>query len=280
MQFFADRKVVLASMHGKEQVIAPLLKNELGLQLIRNEQLNTDRFGTFSGEIERTLSPLETLRQKCLAGMKLAKCDLGIATEGSFGSHPFLFSVPAHEEIILLIDQRNQLEFMAKSLVTETNFQGRNVPTLQDLLTFMDELEFPKQGIILKDRSEQFHQAFKDARTREELRHQFETCLQTYGSVFAETDMRAMRNPSRMKIIKLVCEKLIEKIKGTCPACQTPGFDVVQQIPGLPCAICRMPTASIRLERFECQKCAHSEERQRKDLRTVEEPMYCSYCNP
>lgn len=280
MQLFKGRKIVLASMHGKDAVLAPLLKKELGLQLILNEQLNTDRFGTFSGEIERTLSPMETLRQKCLAGMKLAKCDLGIATEGSFGAHPYLFGVPAHEEIILLMDQKNELEFMAKCLVTETNFHGRELPDLQALLAFVGEVQFPNQGIILKDQSAHFQQAYKDARTVDELRHQFETCQQSYGSVYAETDMRAMRNPTRMKVIQQVCEKLIEKIKVTCPACQTPGFGVVEQVPGLPCSLCRMPTDSIRLERLACQKCQHSEEKPRKDQRTFEDPMYCSFCNP
>lgn len=280
MQLFTGRKVVLASMHGKEAVIAPLLKKELGIQLILNEKLNTDRFGTFSGEIERTLSPMETLRQKCLEGMKLAKCELGIATEGSFGAHPFLLGLSAHEEIILLIDQKNELEFMAKCLVTETNFQGRELPDLHALMAFVDEVQFPNQGIILKDQSANFYQAYKDARTVDELRHQFETCQQTYGSVYAETDMRAMRNPTRMKVIQEVCEKLIEKMKVTCPTCQTPGFDVVEQLPGLPCSLCRMPTDSIRLERFACQKCQHSEEKPRKDHRTFEDPMFCSFCNP
>jgi hypothetical protein len=280
MKFFKGRTVLVASMHGKEAVIAPLLEKELGLKCITNTEFNTDLFGTFSGEIERTLSPLETLRNKCLVGMESLQCDLGIATEGSFGPHPFLHIVPAHEEIILLIDSKNKLEIIAKTMVTETNFLGREIFSEQDMIEFMDAVQFPSHGIILKDKASNFQVVYKDAESSDELLFHFHSYQQKFGSVHVETDMRAMRNPTRMKIIEKVCQELIYKIENTCPSCQTPGFDVIDCITGLPCSLCQMPTSSILANLFACQKCQFVQQMKRKDGREFEEPTYCSFCNP
>ena len=46
----SGRRAVLATMHGKEEVIVPALA-PLGLALSVCPGLDTDRFGTFSGEV-------------------------------------------------------------------------------------------------------------------------------------------------------------------------------------------------------------------------------------
>ncbi|MBJ7429162.1 MAG: hypothetical protein JHD28_09430, partial [Bacteroidia bacterium] len=88
---FNNRKIVIATKHKKEQVIAPLLLEEFNINAIICEQLDTDQLGTFSGEIERNLSPIEAAKRKCYMAMELTQCDLAIASEGSFGPHPTLF---------------------------------------------------------------------------------------------------------------------------------------------------------------------------------------------
>lgn len=40
--------------------------------------------------------------------------------------------------------------------------------------------------------------------------------MNTYGEAFIETDMRAMHNPTRLKVIKLATEALIKKINSCC----------------------------------------------------------------
>jgi len=65
---FKGRKVVIATKHHKEQVMTPLLEKELGLECGLVENLDTDLFGTFTGEVERLNDPLETARQKMSAG--------------------------------------------------------------------------------------------------------------------------------------------------------------------------------------------------------------------
>lgn len=121
-KFFENRKIAIATMHGKEQVIAPVLQESLGIEFVVPQQLNTDQLGTFSGEVERLLSPLEAARKKCLMAAELTGATLAIASEGSFGPHPAFYFLPADEEIVLLMDLENKWEFKAKKISTETNF--------------------------------------------------------------------------------------------------------------------------------------------------------------
>jgi hypothetical protein len=88
---FKGRSLVIATKHEKEKVITPLLEEALGVVCFIPEGFDTDTLGTFTGEIERKLDPISTARQKCLMAMKVSNCDLGIASEGSFGPHPSLF---------------------------------------------------------------------------------------------------------------------------------------------------------------------------------------------
>ena len=77
---FEGRKLIIATKHGKETVIAPLIESALGLICFVSENFDTDSLGTFTGEIERELDPLATLRKKCLLAMESSGNDLGIAS--------------------------------------------------------------------------------------------------------------------------------------------------------------------------------------------------------
>ena len=85
-------------------MIAPILEKELGVNCFVDETFDTDALGTFTGEVERELDPISTAREKCLRAMKINNCDLGIASEGSFGPHPSMFFVNADDEFLIFID--------------------------------------------------------------------------------------------------------------------------------------------------------------------------------
>ena len=51
--YFKGRTAVVANKHKKEQVIAPLLEQHLGLAIMVPEQIDTDQFGTFTRDIPR-----------------------------------------------------------------------------------------------------------------------------------------------------------------------------------------------------------------------------------
>ena len=274
------RKVVIATMHKKEQVIAPMLERELGLEPISLTDFDTDKFGTFSGEIERTKDPLETARMKCRAAGEHYGCSLAVASEGSFGPHPSMFFAPADDEFILLLDLEHGLEFKARVLSTETNFGGAFYSSWREVEQFARTARFPSHGLILRDAQNSTEALVKGIDTWERLEKETEKMLGKYGQVFAETDMRAMFNPTRMKIIEQATFKLVESIKRTCPKCQVPGFDVTSARPGLPCEICGAPTRSTQAHIISCQRCSYYEIKEYPHNKTHESATHCDWCNP
>lgn len=277
---FKNRKLLIASMHQKDHVIAPLLEKIYGIRSFINTELNTDLLGTFSGEIERNDDPLTSARKKCLLGMEISGADLAIASEGSFGPHPSIFFIPAHEEIMILIDKKNNIEITAQLLSTDTNFSGTEVHLKDALLAFCEQVKFPSHGLIFKNTQHHFSEIDKGICSYNELNHLFDKYISKYGSVFVETDMRAMFNPTRMKNIELLTEKLIIKINTQCPNCKIPGFSVTERKAGLPCQLCDLPTQSTWKHISICKHCQYQETIEFPDGKEFEDPMYCDFCNP
>lgn len=277
---FKGRKVLVATMHRKEQVIAPILEKELGVVCFVDNSYNTDRWGTFTGEIERALDPLTTVREKCLRAMQLNGCDLGVASEGSFGPHPSYFFVNADDEWLIFIDRLNKVEIVVRELSTDTNFSGRAVTSEEELYDFAGSVGFPTHGLILRQSQDEKAAIYKGITEAETLRSIFLQMKTQNASVYVETDMRALYNPTRMKVIERAAAKLVEKIKSTCPQCHMPGFCVTDVTTGLPCAGCGAPTRSIRSHILVCQHCAFTREDFYPQQNTTEDPRYCDYCNP
>lgn len=277
---FKGRRILIATKHQKERVIAPLLEKSLGVTCFTDPSFDTDTLGTFSGEVEREKDPLSTARIKCLKAMKLNNCDLGIASEGSFGPHPTMVFASADDEFLIFIDKKNNLEIVARELSTETNFNGRAIKNEQELLEFANMVKFPSHGLILKPSKTEITDMIKGISDVESLTDAFYHILDKHGSVFAETDMRAMYNPSRMAVIEIATKKLIDKIQSLCPECKTPGFGVTDLKKGLPCELCGMPTQSTLSLIYTCQKCNFTSEKLYPHDKQHEDAMYCDFCNP
>lgn len=277
---FQGRKVIIATKHQKENVIAPILEKELGVSCFIDETFDTDALGTFTGEVERELDPISTAREKCLRAMKANNCDLGVASEGSFGPHPSLFFVNADDEFLIFIDTKNNLEVTVRELSTSTNFNGKQIQSEKELIKFAKDIDFPAHGLILrksKDENTNIHKGITDIYT---LKKTFELLQSKYNSVYAETDMRAMNNPTRMKVIEKAAEKLVNKIKSTCPQCKMPGFGITNAKTGLECSLCGSPTNSTLSYIYVCQHCQFTKEEMYPNKKTQEDPTYCDYCNP
>ncbi|MEB3336169.1 MAG: DUF6671 family protein, partial [Leptolyngbyaceae bacterium] len=113
---FADRVAVIATMHHKETVIAPILEQELGVKAIVPQNFDTDALGTFTREIERPADQVSTARLKAEQALDLTGETLAIASEGSFGPHPQMPFVACNREIVLLLDRLNELEIVGQVL--------------------------------------------------------------------------------------------------------------------------------------------------------------------
>lgn len=279
MKHWEGRPLAIATMHHKEKVIAPLLREGLGVQPCVPPTLNTDQFGTFTREIARRQTPLATARLKCQEAMRLANTDLAVASEGSFGQHPVLFFSPADEEIVLLIDRKNQLEIVGHALSTTTNFAAQEVKTEKELFAFADKIGFPEHALVLRPSEKDLRPIFKGITSHELLLQAFHELKGPFGSAFAETDMRAMYNPTRMQVIREATQDLVRKAIRECPACGTPGYSIRESESGLPCAQCGQATQSVKAYIYQCAKCSHQQTIPVQD-KSKEDPVYCDFCNP
>jgi hypothetical protein len=212
--------------------------------------------------------------------MELTGADLAVASEGSFGPHPQVYMIPANEEFLILIDKVNQLEIIVRELSTSTNFSGQLVNSFKSLKQFAASVSFPSHALVLKDQREGAKDVLKGIQDEALLQNEFERMLKKYNQVYVETDMRAMYNPMRMEVIAAAAEKLVDRVNQRCPACGTPGYDVIKVVSGLPCAACSSPTRSPLSCIYGCQKCAFEQEVFFPNKKEKEDAMYCDYCNP
>lgn len=277
---FEGRRLVIATKHRKEEILAPILEKELGVYCFVDPQFDTDIFGTFSGEIERIENPLVTAKLKVERAMEMTNCDLGIASEGSFGNHPVIHFLPADEELLMLYDKKNEATFVCRELSVETNFKGAYISSLSDLKDFATKVKFPSHGLILRKSKDCKEEIIKGILDWNFLVNAFNNLIKCNESVFIETDMRAMFNPTRRKVISTAAEKLMNIIKSTCPVCQFPGFSVVESKEGLPCNECHFPTQSTLSLIYKCKKCGAKEEEFFPNGKMEEDPTYCRWCNP
>ncbi len=282
MPLFKGRKLVIATKHEKERVIAPLLKKHLGVEVIIPKQFNSDRFGTFTREVKRTGNQLEAARAKVHAAMALADTDLGVSSEGSFGAHPSIPFVQSNLELLLFVDKKNGYEIRGHHRTHEMNIGGQYVANIEEALNFAQKIGFPEHGIIVRKSEKGRFNIHKNIQTEEML---IETVSKMLASpltkrIFVESDMRAHRNPTRMKVIEKATEDLIKNILSLCPKCQAPGFVVIDFEKGLKCSLCDRPTDLPLNEIYHCNICGYEEKRPVTKYGKAAEPENCEYCNP
>jgi hypothetical protein len=277
---FQGRSLIIATKHSKERVISPIIQETLQTECFVDLTFDTDQLGTFTGEVDRIDDAVTTARLKCVMAMEKNKCDLGIASEGSFGNHPELFFTSANHEVLLFIDQKNKIEISEQSLSTETNYYGNTIQNESELIAFSTRVLFPSHGIILRKSSLETVEIYKGIMDWETLIKYYRKLSSKYGDIYAETDMRAMCNPTRMAHIQELTRKLVLKIASYCPSCHFPGFGVTDVVSGLPCALCQFPTQSTFEYIYTCQSCNHIKSERYPHKKTTENPMYCQNCNP
>ena len=261
MDIFKGRKIVIATMHGKEKVIAPLLEKELGVEIIVPKNFNSDQFGTFTRDIKRVGSQLEAARAKVYKAMRIADVDLGISSEGSFGEHPSVAFVQSNIELLLFVDIKNGYEILGHHRTLKINMDRRYVSSVEEAMDFANKIGFPETGIIVRKSEHELTDIYKEIKTQEDFVKKVNKILSLpfTKKVFLETDMRAHRNPTRMKAIKNATLDLLKNITAMCPKCGAPGFVVVDFEKGLKCSLCGVPTELPIKDIYQCSKCDYQE---------------------
>lgn len=276
-----NRIGVLATMHNKESVISPLLRQELGIAVTVPPNFDTDRFGTFTGDIKRMGNQLEAARKKAKAAMELTGTDLGFSSEGSFGSHPAIPFIQSNLEIVVLLDSKNNLEIVGHHRSGSVCARAQTVHTPEQAVEVARQWGFSEQGVILRLSGTNSRHLYKELRTEEDLRAATEKLLLESGAetVLLETDMRAHRCPGRMEAIRLATIDLIKNCRSTCPKCSTPGFVITDTIKGLQCSSCGSATDLVKETVHTCKQCSYQEVRSVGNGRLAD-PGECQRCNP
>ncbi|MFN6941558.1 MAG: hypothetical protein ACK4OG_06120, partial [Parvibaculum sp.] len=105
------RRAVIATMHGKERVMAPILAGMLGLEVSVAAGIDTDRFGTFTREIARAGGQQDALRAKARAALELdPNADFAVASKGSFGPDPVIPFMGIGRELVMIVERHSGAE--------------------------------------------------------------------------------------------------------------------------------------------------------------------------
>jgi hypothetical protein len=281
---FAGRTAVMPTRHGKVALLAPLLWEGLGLRLVGVDDLDTDAFGTFTGEVPRPGDQRETARAKALAALERTGADLALASEGSFGPHPAAPFLSANRELVLLLDRAAELEIVGTAVTTATNFAHAVVTTPEAAYAFAERVGFPTHGLIVRDGPDPAtaRVVAKGIATREALEEALTRALpRGMGeAVLLETDMRAHLNPTRHAAIRQAAADLVARAASRCDACGTPGFALQEVVPGLPCGWCGQPTRQPLAEVVGCLRCENTRRRPFPAGERTADPGRCDLCNP
>lgn len=275
---YKDKFVLLASKHRKEQVIEPVFREKMGCTLCV-EDIDTDQFGTFTGEIPRPLSAYETCILKAKHAAKDKKYFLSIASEGSFGPHPSNPFIPHAHEIMVFVDLEHDWVIAEQLVTPNTNYKMMTIHQDTILDSFLETVHFPSHALTLQSGDMQ-HVLKKGINSHDKLQSALAVGFKKYNELFIATDMRAMMNPTRMQTLAELAEKLATRITTSCPECGIPGFGFKSVSGHLPCSLCGDDTQMYRYEEWGCIRCDYQEQRPRKDQLLMAAPTYCDYCNP
>ena len=254
---YAGQRLCLASQHLKERALSRPFQAALGLTLVIAEELETDAFGSFSGEHARLNGP-----------------------------HPALPLLAVGIECLTFVDGPRSLVIQESRISARTNFRQLQLRPGDDLDGWLQQVGFPSHGLLVRPLQPSALEAApivaKGLQTRDALEQAIRSAaaLSEDGQVQVDTDMRAHVNPTRMAAIRSLGFQLVRRLRHPCPACGAPGWGLLDRVPGLPCDWCGRPTQRIAQEVFGCSACDHRQVHPRRDGLRVADPGHCESCNP
>ena len=275
---YRDCLIAVGTRHGKEKQFAPAFDAVLGARLMTPPDLDTDRFGTFSGEIPRSATPSDTARAKARLAMEVSGLPYGLASEASYGPLPGA-GLQGHEELLVFVDDTRGIDVFVGERTTLVPGHGHRIARPADLPPALTA-GLPTQALIVRPSAGgQSSRIVKGITDLTILNSAITRAAQQSGDGLAlvEPDLRAHHNPSRQLVLRLLADTLARRLATLCPACGTPGFGRVDSQRGLPCRICETPTDEIRTEVHACSRCSHCVT---TAIATTADPAWCPQCNP
>ena len=272
---YRGRTIAVGTRHGKQHQFAPAFQHLLGADLTTPPDLDTDRFGTFTGEIERRGGAADAARGKALLAMAVTGLPYGLASEASYGILPGGWF--GHEEVVVFCDTVAGIEVVE-------GHRSTAVPGYRQRIRRPEELPgpfvagLPDQALTVRPDGAG-GDPVKGITDIDTLAAAIAAAVAASpaGVALVEPDLRAHHNPSRRRVLRRLAMTLARRLATECPACGAPGFGRVDAETGLPCRLCEAPTALVRAEIHACASCAHQLTRV---VSQTADPAMCPSCNP
>ncbi len=284
---YSNISIAFTTMHEKEKILEPLFKRNFFSKIIVPRNIDTDLLGTFSGEIKRDSDLKTALRKKAMIGIEQTGLKFGLASEGSFGPHPWIPFLPCNQESLIFIDVERDIEIISHFISTDNCSEYIEAEDFKQVEEFLIKIRLGEQGLIVKPSHEYIQSTeyiFKGLTKVKDVATAFEKIKLDLNAqtVFVETDNRAHMSPKRRQVIFKSAEKIVEKLKSLCPGCRAPGFDMTSFLPGLVCEGCGSKSDKPLKEVWSCpsKSCSYQEIRDRTDGIKSLDPAECDWCNP
>ncbi|MBQ1782602.1 MAG: hypothetical protein II007_03020 [Gammaproteobacteria bacterium] len=275
---YQGRPVLVATRHGKADPLQRPFGRCLGVNLWSPADLDTDRFGTFSGEVARPGSPEAMLHAKIQLARAEYDAPLALASEGSYGPHPWLPGAALGQEWLLWQDAEQNLTVMEQLWTLRVHYGAYDVSSVAELRPAMQRCGWPQLALTLAT-SQPGLPVYKALRDLSEIEQCWQQLQAASGSaVVVATDMRAHLHPGRQRAIGRLGARLAHRLACSCPACGRPGFGRWQWQHGLPCADCDSPTSQRWRRWLRCDHCGHGQPQ--SAVATSADPRWCPRCNP
>lgn len=277
---YRERWAVLATRHGKGPLIAPVMESRIGLSVVE-EAVDTDSLGTFSGEIERVGSSLETAIAKAHLAIEATGSPLALASEGSIGPDHDLAGLIVDIELIVLIDTERNIVITQSASSLDLIVVHEHVTSSDPLDDLGARADLGRHHLIVRTPQRRDLPPIKGIATLDGLRAAIQTHERVNDgeAVIAETDLRAHLCPRRQVVIRSAAQRLAERVATLCVHCSAPGWGEIAIHRGAPCRLCARPTAVIARREYGCVSCEHREFRDTAPPGGAD-PSRCPYCNP
>ncbi|MCU0903616.1 MAG: hypothetical protein MUE83_07050 [Tabrizicola sp.] len=271
-------RVALGTMHGKAAAIAPPL-SRLGIRVIVPEKLDTDVFGTFTGETPRQGTMLDAARAKARAAIAATGLPVGLASEGAYGPHPVVPFLAQGRELLLWHDATDGREIVETLTDDDPCYDQVVLSSATAAGAFLSRIGFPDTAVVVSPDADRTRPVAKGIQDPQLLCDVIDAVAAS-GPVLLQTDMRAHLNPRRMATIGRLANRLAERLARACGDCGAAGWGFLRHGSGLPCSWCGAESLLSSGEVQGCTACGAHRLVPRPDGNTAADPGACPLCNP
>ena len=217
---YAGTVIAMGTMHGKEQQVAPAFGTELGAIVIAPPGIDTDQFGTFTGEVARVLTPLAAATAKARLAMDAAKVPFGLASEATYDTWYGMLAM--HQEILVFVDDTRGIHVVEGVNIPDTPGSPKLVETAREAVGAARRFGFPEQGAVVKatvdDATQVYGKGITDMAALVDVVNAAMAAADDHR-VVVEPDLRAHHNPTRREVLTVLSNQLAGRLATPCPVC-------------------------------------------------------------